>query len=260
MPIFLDKLLALSAMPLGIAIFTALLGLAAFAFGRRSRAATLYLFAFAWLWGWSTIPVASTLNRTLTDDYPFQPAEALPAADAIVVLGNTWPNPAHPTHPDLSAASDRAWHAARLYLAGKAPLVIVSAGKVWEHPTEDSPANATRTVLEAFGVPSDAIVIENRSRNTRQNALFTAELAARRGVRKVLLSTSAFHMRRAEGAFRQVGFEVIPAATDYLPRPANPSATPFMLRVLPDAAALTNSTRAFREHVGLLVYRLRGWV
>ena len=259
MPIFLDKLLTLFAMPLGIAVFTALLGFAALVLGRRGGAAALHLFAFVWLWGWSTTPVAYNLNRALLDRYPFQPAETLPTADAIVVLGNTWPNPFHPTHPDLSAASDRAWHAARLYLAGKAPLVIVSAGNVWGRPTVDSPANATRTVLEAFGVPSDAIVTEDRSRNTRQNALFTAELAAPRGIRKVLLSTSAYHMRRAEGAFRQVGFEVIPAATDYLPRRPNPSVAPLMLRLLPDVSSLGTSTRAFREHVGFLVYRLRGW-
>ena len=259
MPIFLDKLLTLFAMPLGIAVLAGLLGLVALAIGRRGAAAPLYLFAFVWLWGWSTSPVAFSVNHALTDRYPFQPAEALPAADAIVVLDNTYPNPTHPTHPDLSTASDRAWHAARLYLAGKAPLVIISAGSVWGHPNAASPASATRTLLEALGVPSDAIVIEDRSRNTRQNALYTAKLAADRGITKVLLSTSAFHMTRAEGAFRQVGFEVIPAATDYVPRRPGSPLTPLILRLLPDVGALERSTMAYKEHVGLLVYRLRGW-
>ena len=260
MPIFLDKLLTLFAMPLGIAVLAGLLGLVALAVGRRGAAAPLYLFAFVWLWGWSTSPVAFSVNHALTDRYPFQPAEALPAADAIVVLDNTYPNPTHPTHPDLSTASDRAWHAARLYLAGKAPLVIISAGSVWGHPNAASPASATRTLLEALGVPSDAIVIEDRSRNTRQNALFTAELAGSRGIGKVLLATSVWHMPRAEAAFRRVGLEVIPASTDYRfagdgYRPAKP----WLLRILPDIGALSRSTRAFREHFGLLVYRLRGW-
>ena len=260
MPILLDKALTLLAMPLGTAVGVGLLALAALALGRRRTAVVSIAFATAWLWIWSIPATGDALLGSLTRHYPFRNAEALPSADAIVVLGTVNPNPIDPVHPDLDGSSDRAWHAARLYLAGKAPLVIVSAGNVWGTSNKGSTAGATRVLLKALGVPDSAIVIEDRSRNTRQNALFTAELAGSRGIGKVLLATSVWHMPRAEAAFRRVGLEVIPASTDYRfagdgYRPAKP----WLLRILPDIGALSRSTRAFREHLGLLVYRLRGW-
>lgn len=265
MPILLDKVLTLLVMPLGAAIGTGLLAAAALAFGWHRCAGGLLAFAIVWLWGWSTPFASKAMIGSLTDRYPFRRVEALPAADAIVVLGNTKPNQAAPDYPDLVEASDRAWYAARLHLAGKAPLIIISAGSVWSRrPDRQSTADATSVLLNAFGVADDAIVIEKRSRNTRQNALFTAELAADRNITKVLLTTSAWHMPRAEAAFGKVGLEVTPAPTDYIPpwkptgRRSRPAWT-WIFWLLPNVSALATSTRALREHLGLLVYRLRGW-
>lgn len=265
MPILLDKILTVIALPLGTAVATGLIALAALAFDRHRCAAVLFVLAIVWLWGWS-MPLASyAINGSLTDRYPFQRAEELPAADAIVVLGNTKPNLVDPAYPNLVDSSDRAWYAARLYLAGKAPLIVVSAGNVWNRRAMmQSTADATGVLLRAFGVPDGAIMIEDRSRNTRQNALFTAEIAASRGIRKVLLTTSARHMPRAEAAFRQVGLDVVPAVTDYVPLPKSVGAksrrmTPWILGVLPSAGALSSNSKAFKELLGFLVYRLRGW-
>lgn len=260
MPILLDKVLTLLAMPLGTAVGVGLLALAALALGRRRAALVSIAFATAWLWIWSIPATGDALLSSLTRHYPFRNVEALPAADAIVVLGTVNPNPVDPAYPDLGDTSDRAWHAARLYLAGKAPLIIVSAGNVWRISDKKSAAGATRVLLNALGVPDSAIVTEDRSRNTRQNAVFTAELAGGQGIRKVLLATSVWHMPRAEAAFRRVGLEVIPAPTDY--RSAGGvyrSAKPWILRILPDSGALSRNTRVLREHLGFLVYRLRGW-
>ena len=264
MPILLDKVLTLLVTPLAIAVGVGLLALVALALGRRRMALGSLAFAIAWLWFWSMPWTSGNLHQSLTSGYPFRDVEAFPAADAIVVLGSIRPNPGAPAYPDLVETSDRAWHAARLYLAGKAPLIIVSAGNVWVPSSQQSTADATGILLEALGVPDSAIVIEGRSRNTRQNALFTAELADRRDIRRVLLATSVWHMRRAEAALRQVGLEVIPAATDYtfVPRSARRAgwrARPRIFRFLPSARALSGSTRMLKEHLGLLVYRFRGW-
>ena len=267
MSILPDKVLTLLAMPLGTTICVGLLAAAALALGWRRCAGGLLACAIVWLWGWSTPLVSEAVIGSLTDRYPFRRVEAMPAADAIVVLGNTKQNLAAPDYPDLVDASDRAWYAARLYLAGKAPLIIVSAGNVWGgqgRQGRHSTADATRVLLNAFGVADGAIVTESRSRNTRQNALFTAELATGRNITKVLLTTSAWHMPRAEATFGKVGLEVIPAPTDYTPAPKSTGRKywpigPWILRILPNVRALANSTRAFKEYLGLLVYRLRGW-
>ena len=158
-------------------------------------------------------------------------------------------------YPDLGPAADRVLHAARLYRAGKAPLIIISAGNVWGDSDMQSEAEASRKVLGTLGVRREAIVVEGGSRNTRQNAILTARIAAERGIRRILLVTSAWHMPRAAAAFRRTELDVAPAAADH----AGLAATPRILRILPQAGALSLSTRALSEYLGLLVYRLRGW-
>lgn len=258
MPLLLDKTLTLLAMPLGMAIGAALLALAAFALGRRRTAGGLLTFAFVWLWGWSTPFAARAVIGPLKDPYPVRQVETLPAADAIVLLGGgIQPIQGDMLYPDLSSDTDRIWHAARLYHAGKAPLIIASSGKVWGPPKNQSKADAMGMLLEALGVPDDAILIEGSSRNTRQNAVFTEKLAADRGISQVLLVTSYWHLRRAEAAFRRVGLDVIPVAIDYYPEVWRAKLR--ILSFIPRVGALSSNTIFIREHLGYLVYRLRGW-
>ena len=235
----LDKILTLFAMPIGVAGIAGVLALAALA-RRRRGAAGLVAFASVWLWGWSTPFVADCVIRPLVERYPHRPAVELPAADAIVLLGGGY--------------DDRVWHAGRLYHAGKAPLIIVTGGLVWDGPAF-SAARVMRIQLRALGVPDHAIIIESDSRNTRQNALFTAELAAPLGIERVLLVTSAWHMPRAVATFGRTALNVIPGS----PPARRVLTNPWILEILPNATDLSDSTTALREYLGLVVYRLRGW-
>jgi uncharacterized SAM-binding protein YcdF (DUF218 family) len=118
-----------------------------------------------------------------------------------------------------------------------------------------SEAAAMRDFLVELGVPATAVVLEERSRNTRENALYTAEVLQAQGIGPVLLVTSALHMPRALATFQAAGVDAIPAATDFevIQRPR------VLLDWLPDAEALAASTRALKEYLGLWVYRHRGW-
>ena len=260
MPILLEKILTLLFAPLGIMFGTAILALILLTIGRRRGAVIFLAFLVAWGWIWSTPFLGSVLLGRLLDGDHYLPhyAEELPAGDAIVVLGGgVWPVSGARVYPDLTHAADRIWHAARLYHAGRAPLIVASGGNVWPRIQRQSEAEAIRVVLNAFGVPDDVIVTEDRSRNTRQNAVFTAGLAVSRGIRRVLLVTSALHMSRAEAAFERVGLDVIPAAVDFTRRHSNfPS--PRILRILPSAYNLGVNTRLFREYLGHLIYRIKG--
>jgi uncharacterized SAM-binding protein YcdF (DUF218 family) len=183
--------------------------------------------------------------------------EEVPTADAIVVLGGSVGMPLPPrVYPDLNDAADRVWHAARLYRAGKAPLVIASGGTM---PWEDQryrEATVMRTLLADWGVPSDAILLEASSANTYQNATNTAALTKKHGVERVLLVTSALHMRRALATFRSAGVNAVPVATDYQVTRTERT----LLDAAPSAEALAGSTAAIREYVGYLVYAWRGWI
>lgn len=256
MPLLLDKILGLLAMPLGIAIGTGALALVALVSGWPRRALGLLVFSILWLWGWSTFGASNAVLGSLMDRYPIRPAEAFPTADAIVVLGGGVSPISHDRiHPNLTRDADRVWHAARLHRAGKAALIIASGGDVW-NLSRQSEADAMRDLLTALGVPDEAVVTEGGSRTTRQNALLSAGVAADRGIERVLLVTSAWHMPRAAAAFRRAGLDVIPAPTD----DERVRDLPWVLKILPDTDALALSTLAYREYIGLLIYRLRGWI
>lgn len=108
-----------------------------------------------------------------------------------------------------------------------------------------------REFLADLNVPPDALLIEDSSASTRENAVFTAGLLNERGIDRVLLVTSALHMQRALATFRAVGIDAAPAAADFevMPEPNQ------ILRWLPDAAALADSTRALKEYLGFWVYQ-----
>ena len=257
MSIFLDKILTQIFSPLGVTLGVVFLALILLTSGRRRGATALLVLALTWGWAWSTPFLGNLLRSRLVDVDRYLPhhAEELPTGDAIVVLGGgVRPVSGALVYPDLTGHADRVWHAARLYHAGKAPLIIASGGNVWPRYQQQSEAEAMRVVLNAFGVPNNGIVMESSSRNTRQNAAFTAKLAAERDIRRVLLVTSLFHIRRAEAAFRQVGIDVIPSAVDFF-RP--PSGGPWIFRIFPNAYALARNTTLIKEYLGRLVYRVR---
>jgi uncharacterized SAM-binding protein YcdF (DUF218 family) len=254
--LYLDKLLSQLAYPLGFSMVLAVLALVLLIAGRHRSGLSVLSVGILWLALWSIPIVSDGLRLSLEDRFAREPVGALPMVDAVVVLGGgirggppDWPD------PDLGRAADRVWHAARIFHAGKAARVVVSGGFMpWagERRTE---ADAMLHFLADLGVPPDAILPEGRSRNTRENALYTAEILSAEGIGRVLLVTSALHMPRALATFRAAGVDAIPAPTDFevMPEPAH------LIRWLPDAEALSDSTRALKEYVGWWVYRWRGW-
>ena len=104
--------------------------------------------------------------------------------------------------------------------------------------------------------PDGAIVQEGKSRDTYQNAVYTAQMLKELGIRRILLVTSAFHMRRAQALFVAQGLEVVPAPTDYQRLASPPLMSPWM----PSVSDLWQSTYALHEIMGFWVYRYRGWL
>lgn len=264
MPLLLERVLSLFFLPLGIAILGALAALTALALRRRTLGAWLLGLALAWLWIWSTPFVAYSIAALLETPHPPQRIEELPAAEAIVLLGGgVKPISGGMLYPDMNGSADRIWHAARLYKAGKAPLIIISDGNVWGgkkngRRERQSPAAATRILLNEFGIPDDSIVEEAKSRTTWQNARLTSEVAAGLEISKVLLVTSHWHMERALATFENTGLEVVPVPCDHSRWGNEPRPTIFW--ALPNASALSNSSLSFREFLGYLAYRLRGFI
>ena len=247
-PRLISKLATLLISPLGTAL---VLGAVAVMLSlvRKPRAALVCgVAAILWVTVWSMPVVSHAVRASLEQQFPPIAADTLPAAPAMVVLGGGI-TPASVDHalPGLSAAADRVWHAARIFRAGKAPWVVLSGGAdAAAHITSE--AQAMAQLLAELGVPPAAMWLEERSRNTEENARFTAELLQARGIQQVLLVTSALHMQRALAHFRAQGLDVVPAATDHESR--DTTHWPWWRRWLPDADSLNGSAQALKEWAG----------
>ncbi len=236
--------------PLAVALI-ALFAAACGAGRRRALWPALCLtLSFAFLLFMSLPSTVILLGAPLEERFPPTSIATLPKADAIVVLGGGIGRIRPPLlHPELYSAGDRALHAARLYKAGKAPIVIPSGGEE---------AHGTVPLLAELGVPPAAIVCDDASRNTAENAAFTQTILREKGAKTILLVTSAWHMPRALPQFAAAGIQVIPAATDYeatlfkASRPESP-----LWRRLPSAEALYANGLYLKEYLGLAFHALK---
>jgi len=195
----------------------------------------------------ASIPaVARRLEGYLGGDAPAaSDASGYPLASAIVVLGGE-----ENTIDDLSDPGDnsetRSGLGRLLLLSHRAPVILLSGGK--------GEAKRMKSRLLAQGVPSVDILMETRSRDTRENALDSAPILKRIGAHRILLVTSSYHMRRAAGTFRKLGFEVIPAPSAEWP--AYKPTQDFWRR---REHALKCTDEALHEIFGLWVYECLGW-
>ena len=182
---------------------------------------------------------------------------ALPRrADAAVLLtGITQVHKSPHDRVYLGMGADRFTNALWLYRAGRVRRIIVSGGSGAVQTAAHTEADDLTTLLRLAGVPNAAIIREEKSRNTRENALFTKQLLTPEQDTLILV-TSAFHQRRALGCFAKVGLHPIGFPAGY--RSADRSLTPDDWLV-PSPEALTNFSLLTHEVVGWLLYKVMGY-
>lgn len=232
------------------------LGLVLGLFRLRRTGAALAAIGLAWLLAWSLPATSLWLGGSLESRYPHLPAAELPAADAIVVLGgNTANGRANWFLPyDKETAIVRIDTAVKLYQAHRAPKVVLSGGALEGDVSE---ARGMAFLMKQQGVPETALLLENSSRTTYENAMLTEEELKEHDFQTVLLVTSALHMPRAMAAFAKQGIAAIPASTPpQIVLPPDGSVSPW----IPHKRTLDASRSIIKEYAGLLVYWLRGWV
>lgn len=249
----LSKLIIVLVSPLGTCFALVVIGLLLVRRWRRSGR-TLMAAGALWLLLWSLPYPAFWLSRSLERQTTQRPAAAYPQADAIILLGGGMLGTRHGwiDRPEAAHAADRVWFAAQLYKAGRAPWIIVSAGG--DPNAGQVEAEAMAVLLVDLGVPKSALLLDTRSRNTWQNAVYSQDLMRAHHLSNALLVTSALHMPRALAAFHKRGVAVTPAPADFDAPPAGA----WPQRWLPSADALQQSSNAIKEYVGRLAYRLRG--
>lgn len=200
----------------------------------------------------SLVPVARALLVGL-EVYPPLVAPPEPAAHgAIVVLGGgRYPDaPEYGGDTVSAAALERLRYAARLHGQTGVPILLSGGAR----PADPAPEAVIMDRALAAGFAASAAWLETQSRNTAENAEFSARILEAEGIRRVYLVTHAAHMPRAVWSFERAGMAVTPAPTVYgsyaLSRPEVPW-------FLPTMEALSWGHVAMREYIGLAWYRLR---
>jgi uncharacterized SAM-binding protein YcdF (DUF218 family) len=258
MSFFLSKFLPLFIYPLGIVITLLVVALVCLIRLKRRPAIAAISAALVILYMSSMPFLSDLLVRSL--EYQNLPPQEIPVADAIVVLGGGT-KAQIPPRPwiEVSEAGDRILYGSRLWLQKKAPLLILSGGRTslfgggGRAESEDM-----AKIAIALGVNKSSILQDPDSLNTYENALNVQKLLQKSDLHKIILVTSAMHTPRSLAIFQKLGIEAIAAPTDFNvvenPQPPN------IFAILPDVDALKNTTNALKEYIGLIIYKLYGWL
>ena len=223
--------------------------------GRLGRIGTWMVWlsiAFLWLMscGVTTRLVGVGLERAWEREGVMHGSiDGLPDADAIVILGGGVGSHEKCHAPELYLGADRVWQGARLY---KAVSQRVKGLRVF--CTGGGCEYASVPLLTDLGVPREAIWFSEEPRNTEEESkLIKEQLGGDRP--RIYLVTSAWHMSRAKMLFERVGFDIIPAPTDFEMNCATEKAIKFG-DFFPSADALLRNSCAVKEWVGRLCYAI----
>ncbi len=202
-----------------------------------------------------SLPLVSTFLASIQEIYKALTVKQLEQsnAQAIIVLGGGV-SAAAPEYGNQATIKNKVFDRLRytVRLSKKTGLPILATGG--NVLNEDIPPEAKLiqdTLINDFHIK--AKWLEDKSRNTAENAQFSYNLLIKEKISRIVLVTHALHMARAVEQFQKVGFKVTPAPTSFHSYPAQLTVLDF----IPSANALRLSTYALHEQLGRWWYRLR---
>ena len=280
---YINKIVGFLVSPIGGVIAGGVIAVVCARLGLKRLAKWIGGLTVAWLWLWMT-PIMTwvvgvPLEREFLVDGKVPLVESFPEADAIVLLGGSMGIETNlSSYAEMWSGADRVWQAARLYKAGKAQKVIA---------TGNGAVDTTLPLLLDFGV-AKADVSFMDAVNTEEEARSISKMLGRSGGveelgveelgveefgesdspthpikhsstarPKVLLVTSAWHMKRARLMFEKYApeIEVVCAPADF-ENTIMAEKTPLFKMLLPDPNVFMLNSVAFHEWVGIVGYRV----
>lgn len=200
-------------------------------------------------------PIFSTFF-TRSMEWRHMPVATGTKADAILVLAQgTLPAETPRQRVEVQEQADRLLYAATLYQQQAAPIIIVSGNS--------NQTASARTLLLELGVPAEAIQVQDKANNIREDAQLSAPIISLQNIKHILLVTSALQMDRAFFLFHQLGIEVTPAPTDYhvsLKDWETLTAWDWrsmVTKLMPTSEAFNQSAAVLWEYMGLAFYRIK---
>jgi uncharacterized SAM-binding protein YcdF (DUF218 family) len=158
----------------------------------------------------------------------------------------------------IDAGSGRVLHTVQLYRLGKIKKILISGGSGRLLGDTIPEAVELASVFRLCGIPEEDLLLEDKSINTRENAVLSKKFLDKRNFNgKALLITSAFHMRRARLCFNKAGLKTDVFSTDFRSHKTvfNPASL-----IFPSETAIGKWTTIFHETLGVVSYKIAGYI
>lgn len=244
----ISKILAFALKPLLWIVFFLLWGIF-----RKNKKPLLIALALILFFGNNFI-----INSILLKwEYPINENQIEFPIETAIVLGGFSSYNEKEDRIEFQAAADRLVQAIRLYQEGKINRILISGG-TGSLVDKQLEADYSAAFLKRLQIDSSCIYVENRSKNTYQNLVFSKQLLEENQLEgPYLLITSASHMRRAIAIAKKQNIEVIPFPVDYY---SGETKFYFDHLFIPDNDALLKWDILLHEWFGFLAYKFSGYV
>lgn len=152
----------------------------------------------------------------------------------------------------LNASTDRLVEISILYKLQKIKKIIISGGSVYKNRPKE--ANFLYKELLLLGIPATDLIIENQSRTTFENALYTKKIVENLNIKPpFVLVTSAMHIPRAEKVFAKAGLPVVAFPSDYHVLDKKFDIDDY---IIPNLGVIGDWTGFLKEVIGIIGYRI----
>ncbi len=181
--------------------------------------------------------------------------------DLGIVLGGMFEFDNSTERLSIRRGGDRIWQTIHLYHLGKIDKILITGDNGYVLDKGLNESQQLKEVMVDMGIPETDILVENKSKNTHENALFTKKIidSLYSSPPKTLLITSALHMKRSKACFEKVGFSDFNTfSTDhYTGKDRNYF---FDQYIIPNESNLTNWFNLIHEVSGYIIYWVMGYV
>jgi uncharacterized SAM-binding protein YcdF (DUF218 family) len=205
-----SKLFWMFASPINLLLLAALVGVL-LCFGRHAGFGRgLALTAMLILIAAATLPLGMLLIAPLEDRFPLPPPD-LPPPEGIIVLGGAIDDQTSAARQEtvFDEGGERLTEAVILAKRYPQARVVYTSGSSSFTGVTSTEALQARKLMSQMGIAPERITLEDKSRNTDENARFTAAIVRPQPSQRWIVVTSAFHMPRAMGIFEKAGFHPI---------------------------------------------------
>ena len=253
---YVSKLFWLVAAPSNLIGFCLLFAAGLLVLGRYKSGRTLAVIACAAYLIGGFSPLGQIMLRPLEDRF-VRPQSLPTEPKGIIVLGGAIDEQmsAARNSSELNESGGRMTEAVALAHRYKSARLVFTGGSASLRGSELTEAAAAKRFFLEQGISAERIVLEDKSRNTRENAEFVKRIAAPKPGELWVLVTSAWHMPRSVGIFRDVGFKVVPWPADYS---THGTSRDWAKPIFKASRGLKLVDRATKEWIGLFAYYLSG--